>query len=344
MTAAGQPSFLVFDEPYDSVEIDAYHVDTHVTVAFKTPDEGETELLLQRLWLIAAVETRASAVLSYDIVYRSEVTADDVLRVIRKAATEKWQPAEELLPAFRYGAGAGLPSGIIDAAFGAQWSVTLLDGALAHLAIAVRERARKMLGFALNWGPVGHFERRPNVERTFGQIARDLFHRLPSTTGSAPSNGRAEKAEEKAIRHKIRAEHIELLADIYFAQHNATPSEGQFNRSPLEVLAYFLEGPTPMSTPRKLPLPAFESAKTLACREFAIVRGGRSTGRRPYVQIDRVHYTSPLLADAGHLVGTKLIVDIDEEDMRQVKVYLSSGQEAHRDSPEAPKLVCTCRR
>jgi putative transposase len=323
----GGRAFLVFDEPYDVVEIDAYHIDSHVTVAFATPDGGETDLLLERLWLIAAVEARSSAVLAYDIVYRSEVAADDVLRVIRRAATEKWKPQENLLPGFRYGERAGLPSGMIEAAYGAQWSVTMLDGALAHLSTAIRERARKTLGFALNWGAVGHFERRPNVEHTFGQIAKDVFHRLPSTTGSNPFNGRADNAEEKAIRHKIRAEHIELLTDIYFAQHNATPSEGQYNRSPLEVLAYFLEGPNPVTTPRTLPKPTFDAAQTLACRESAVVRGGRKTGRRPYIQIDRVRYTSPVLADAGHLVGSRLIVDIDEEDMRQVRVFLSNGAE-----------------
>jgi putative transposase len=323
----GSTSFMVYEEPYDVVEIDAYHIDCHSTVVFETPKGDETDLLIQRLWLIVAVDRRTTAVLAYTIVYRSEVSADDVLRVIRKAATEKWVPIENNKPGYRYGLGAGLPSGVIEACHGAVWSVTMLDGALAHLALAVRERARKTLGFVLNWGPVGHFERRPNVERTFKRIAQDVFHLLPSTTGSNPSNGRAENAEQKAIHLQIRAEDIEPIVDVYFAQHNATPTEGQFNRSPLEVLAYYLEGPTAMSAPRKLPKSVFESTKTLACRETATVRGNLKNGRRPYIQIDRVHYTSTLLTDSGQLIGQKLVVDIDEEDMRQVKVYLSNGEE-----------------
>jgi hypothetical protein len=323
----GINAFLVCEEPYDIVEIDAYHIDCHTTVAFETPEGTETDVLIERLWLIAAVERHATAVLAYTVVYRSEVTADDVLRVIRKAATGKWEPMEITVSGLQYGNGAGLPSGLIEECFGAQWSITMLDGALAHLALAVRERARKTLGFSINWGPVGHFERRPNVEHTFSEIAKNVFHRLPSTTGSNPFNGRAPNAEDKAIRYKIRAEDVEPLTDIYFAQHNATPSEGQYNLSPLEVLAYYLEGKNAVSSPRKLPKVAFEAAKTLACREIVTVRGGRKTGRRPYIQIDRVHYTSPLLAGAGQLVGTKLLIDIDEEDMRQVRAFLENGEE-----------------
>jgi hypothetical protein len=30
----GKSAFLTFDEPYDAVEIDAYHIDAHLTVPF----------------------------------------------------------------------------------------------------------------------------------------------------------------------------------------------------------------------------------------------------------------------------------------------------------------------
>jgi putative transposase len=323
----GKNCFLTFDEPYDAVEIDAYHIDAHLTVPFATPEGKMTELLLERLWLIAVVERSSSAVLAYTVVYRSEVAADDVVRVIRKAATEKWQPMELTVPGFQYARGAGLPSGVIEAANGAQWSVTFLDGALAHLARAIHERVRKTLGFVLSWGAVGHFERRPNVEYTFKRIAEDVFHRLPSTTGSNPQKGRARDAEGKALMHKIRAEHAEQLIDLYFAHHNVTPTEGQFSQSALEVLAYFFEGQDPMTTPRNLPQANTEAARTFACRELATIRGNRADGRRPYIQVERVHYTSPLLADCGHLIGKQVIVEIDEEDMRQVRVFLKNGQE-----------------
>ena len=323
----GHEPFLVYEEPYDAVEIDAYNIECHLSVAVRTPEGTETDLLLERLWLIAAIDRFSTAVLAYVVVYRSEITANDVLRVIRDAATKKWVPMALKFPGLSYPSNAGLPSGVIPEAHGAMWSATLLDGALAHLSKAVHERARKTLGFVINWGAVGHFERRPNVERTFNQIAKDLFKRLPSTTGSHPYSGRAPNAEEKAVRHKIRADDIEQLLDVAIAQHNATPSEGISYLSPLEVLRYFLNDAAQNFLVRRLPAGEFEIAKTFACKQEVVVRGGRSTGRRPYVQIDRVHYTSPVLANAGHLVGQALIVEIEEEDMRLVRAYLKNGAE-----------------
>jgi hypothetical protein len=323
----GHEAFLTYDEPYAAVEIDAYEIESHLTVAFKTPEGTETEVLLERLWLIAAVDRFSSAILAYDVVYRSEVNADDVLRVIRQAATGRWTQREFTIPGLKYPPEAGLPNGVIPAAHGAIWTSMLFDGALAHLSKTIHERARTALGCSINWGPVGHFERRPNVERTFNQIAKDLFKRLPSTTGSGPKNGRADDAEKKAIRHRIRADEVEQLLDVTIAQHNATPSEGVSFLSPLDVLRYFLEGPDQQFLARRLPAQSFNHARTFASREVATVRGGPRTGRRPYVQIDRVHYTSPVLANAGHLVGQPLTVEIDDEDLRQVTAYLPNGAE-----------------
>lgn len=333
----GHPKFLLYEEePYDAVEIGAHRIDAHLTVAIRTPEGDETDVLLQRLWLIAAVDRRTSAVLAHTIVYRSEVTSDDVLRVIRKAATQKWAPIPDLPSWCRYKEGAGLPSGLMEEAHGAVWSMTYLDSALAHLSNAVRERARRILGYIVHWGPTAHFEHRPNIERTFCAISADIFHLLPSTTGSSPTKGRARNAEKNAIELRVRASDCEILTDVYFANHNVMPSEGKYNRSPLEVISYYLAGSPPRCLPRKLPQSNFDSAKTVACRVLLTVRGSREDGRRPYVQIDRVKYTSPVLADCPALIGRKLIVDIDEEDMRCVKAYLENGDELGFLTPNGP--------
>ncbi len=325
--STGYSPFLQFVDPYDAVEIDAYFQDCFLSVPFLTPEGGETDLLLERIWLIAAVDRVSKAILAYKVVYRSEVTADDVLDVIKTAAVGKWSPLNLTDQALRYPPQSGLPSGCIPNAFGAVWSVTFLDGALAHLANAIHQRARCTIGFVINWGPVGHFERRPNVERAFGEVARTFFQRLPSTTGVSPDNGRAATPEINATRFRIRASEIEEYLDVLIAQKNATPTAALSYRSPLEYLRYFLEGPEPLSWPRHLPDAARDLVKLLVCRRTAVVRGNPKTGKRPYIQIDRVRYTSPVLADSAQLIGRKLVVHIDEDDMRQVKVFLDNGAE-----------------
>lgn len=321
----GEERLLSFTEPYDCVEIDAYKIEAHMTVQMETPEGAYVDILLERIWLIAAVERLSTALLAYAVVYRSEVTADDVVRVIRDAATGRWSPMELTLP-LTYPPQGGLPSGVIEAAYGAQWSVTMLDGALAHLALAVHEKARKALGFAINWGPVGHFERRPNVEGFFKRVAEQLFKRLPSTTGSNPQNGRAQDAEKKAVQYRIRASDVEQVLDVTAALMNITPG-GAFNMAPLDTLRCLLEDARQPTLIRKLPEYMREHAKTLLVRETAVVRGGRDSGRRPYIQVDRVHYTNEVLKSAGRLVGQTLTIEIDEEDMRQVKAFLPSGAE-----------------
>lgn len=316
---------ITFEEPYDCVEIDSYDIEAHMTAEMETPEGTQVDILLERIWLIAAVERVSCALLAYSIVYRSEVTADDVVKVIRDAATGRWTPAQLTLPLV-YPSQGGLPSGVIESAYGAQWSVTMLDGALAHLAAAVHEKARKALGFSINWGAVGHFERRPNVEGFFSRVSSELFKRLPSTTGSNPQNGRADDAEKKAVRYRIRASDIEQVLDVTAAQMNAMPG-GTFNVSPLDVLRCFLEDGRKPALIRKLPESAQENARTLLCRETRTVRGGRKAGRRPYIQVDRVRYTNDVLKNAGHLIGQQLVVLVDEEDMRQVTAYMTSGAE-----------------
>lgn len=322
----GVEPLLAFDEPFDAVEIDAYFINAFFSVSFATPEGTETEVLLDRLWLIAAIDRAATAVLACTVVYSSEVSADDVVRVIRDAVSKKWQPMDLTISGLRYPATAGLPSGVIPECFGANWGCLLLDGALAHLAKSVRETARRTLGFALNWGPVGHFERRPNVERLFKSISDDIFRRLPSTTGANPGTGRAEKAEEKAVRYKIRARDAEELVDVYVAEFNATPTSGLSYLSPLEFIRYFIEGDEQHFLVRHLPKTA-TTGTPIPCVKECVVRGGMRAGRRPYVQIDQVRYTSYVLGQTAALIGKKITVEIDEEDMRQVKAYLPNGAE-----------------
>lgn len=321
----GERSLITFSEAYDCVEIDAYKIEAHMSVEIETPEGTYAYVLLERLWLIAAVEWLSEALLSYSIVYRSEITADDVVKVIRDAATGKWAPMTLTLP-LEYPPGGGLPSGVIDDAQGAQWTVTMLDGALAHLATSVHDKCRKAFGFAINWGAVGRFERRSHVEGFFSRVANQLFKRLPSTTGSSPQNGRADDAEKKAVEYRIVAADVEQVLDVVAAEMNHLPG-GAFNITPLETLRVFFEDKRKMFLPRRLPDCALENARTLLTKESHTVRGGRETGRRPYVQVDRARYTNDVLCNAGHLVGKKIVLVIDEDDMRQIKAYLPDGGE-----------------
>src|SRR4051812_10516977 len=115
-------------------------------------------------------------------------------------------------------------------------------------------------------------------------IADDIFKRLPSTTGSHPHNGRAEDAEGKAVRYKIRASGAEEMLDVYMAQHNATPHEGISWRTPIEFIRQFLESPEDHFLLRPLPQQARKDAYMFSLAHEVTVRGSLKNGRRPYIQ------------------------------------------------------------
>jgi len=326
-TGTGKSTFLSFDEPYDAVEIDAYRVDSFLSVAFQTPEGTETELLLERLWLVAAVDRASTAVLAYSIVYRSEVTSDDVVRTIAKAISKRWEP-KKLITGTKYPPDSGLANGVIPELLYACWTTTFLDGALAHLSEAIHSKVRKRLGIVISWGAVGHFERRPNIERTFGEISKDVFKRLPSTTGANPFNGRAPDAEKKAVRHKVRAVLAEDAVDVYFAQHNVTPASGVSYLTPIEFIRYFLNERSDQFMLRRLPKSIIEKNNIFSEFIIVTVRGSIKTGRRPYIQLDGGHYTNSILNELTNLIGKKILVEVvDEEDFRHLKAYLMNGAE-----------------
>lgn len=323
---SGERSLLYFNELLHCVELDAHHIDAHLTVVFRTPEGLETEVRLSRLWLLALIERRSTSVLAYSVVYRTEINADDILRVIRMALDPEPRLPALTIPGLQYPPHSGLPAQVYPALRGAAWDVLFLDRALAHLSLAVRERARQQVGFMLNWGPVAHFERRPNVERFFLGLEEDVFHRLPSTTGSNPHRRRAKEAERQAMKLRIRAEDAEQQIAAYILRHNITPTEGRSFLTPLEVIGQSLEASKQHFLPRTLPGAASQRPALLTVSEVHTVRGGYKSGRYPYVQIDRVHYTSPALRAASGLIGKKLFIDIDEEDMRQVSATLPNGK------------------
>jgi len=322
----GHEKFLTFEEPYDAVQLDAYSINAFFSAEFETVEGTTVHVQLDRLWLIALIEQISSAILSYSIVYRSEVGADDVLGVIRKALNPA-SPIPLTIHGLKYPENMGFPHEVFPQCKGALWSAMLLDGALVHLSNAVRERARNELGFIINWGPVGHFERRPNIERYFKKISDDVFMRYPSTTGSNPGNGRAKNAEENAVIYRLLADEAEQLIAVYTAQHNGTPNEGTSYNSPLQVLNYYINDKSNHFLLRHLPAKLGSNSIIIPLRKECIIRGGRRSGRRPYVEIDGARYTNSVLAQCSALVGQKLIVEINEEDMRFVNAYLNNGAE-----------------
>lgn len=322
----GDDRFLSFEEPFDAVQFDAYNIDAIFSVDFVTPEAYEIDLQLDRLWLITLIECVSRAILAYAVIYRSQISATDLLDVLRNAIDPP--PRVEInIHELSYPENAGLPHEVIPECKGVVWNTIFLDGALAHLAKIIQNDVRDSLGISINWGPVAHFERRSIQERFFEKVATDLFQRLPSTTGSNPKKGRAKNAEGIAVKYKIRADEIEQLLAIYVAQNNATPNEGTSYLSPLEILKFFFHDQKDHFLPRRLPKHTGQSSNPIPIIREVVVRGGKASGRRPYIVFERERYTSGVLSQAAGLVGKRLRIHIDPRDLRQVRAFLPNAAE-----------------
>ena len=322
----GYDKFLYFEEPYDMVQLDAYSIEAFFSSKFETPEGTSVDTVLERIWLIALIETVSQAILAYKIVYRSQVNADDVLDVLRQAVNMP-EKINLTIPGLIYPEGGGFPSELFNECKGALWGAIMLDGALAHLSQTIHDRARKHLGFSINWGPVGHFERRPNIERYFATISNDIFLRLPSTSGSNPFKGRAKNAESKAQIYQIRASEVEELVAVFTAQYNITPNEGNYFNSAIEVLGSYLNAEPRHFMIRKVPVKLGSSKILIPLLADCKVRGSRATGRRPYIQFKGARYTNAVLSQTAEFIGKTLKVEFDERDVSYCMAYLSNGAE-----------------
>lgn len=320
-TGTGHRPYLSAGRPFDIVELDGHLLEAIITLLVEQVDGLVKAVPLDRMWLLTMIETYSEAVLAYKLVLHSQPTAGDVREVIAGACLGGWTPRALENERYRYVPGAGFPSSVIEGCRGVTFAALSVDSHLSNIANKITLQARQDFGFHHLLGPIGRFETRNHIERLFREVARETSQ-IPSTTGSHPHKGRADKADEKAIRYQIDLKRFLDALDVALANYNVQQSEGIGMFSPLELLEqYTLQGAL---FPQVDPDRQVRLMTDLITKEVT-VRGSRREGRRPYIQLDRVRYTNEVLAANFDLIGQKLLIEIDEHDYRVVKAYLSSG-------------------
>lgn len=321
----GRQSAQMSYAPYDVVGIDPHKLDCIGTVRIVGP-KGPQRVAIERLWIVPAVDDHSRAILGYSVGIRTECSAATIELCIISAMSA-WRPRELKVPKMVYAPGAGLPSGRFPELIGRAWAAMMVDNAAVHYSRAIAERARRRLGCAVNYGPVGHWEHRSALERVMRTLEAYGFQRLPSTMGSSPTDPAKDDPVRKAVTLGIDWEVLLDLIDVVIANYNVTPNEALGNRSPLSLLHDYVDAGALDFLPRRLPPPSATIAELGVTILTKTVRGDLKQGRRPYIEIDRVRYTSPLLSSCFGLVGKQMRVHLRESNMCSVTVYHESGEE-----------------
>lgn len=306
-----------------AVEIDSLALDVIFVLVLKHENGLETIHVMKKLHLLLAVESLSGCALWYYVVHGDDATAEDVVALIRQMLSAKLPQPEFVIGDLELYSGAGFPAEAMPEMAQAQPTVLRLDNALAHLSNKISMEVRKQTGCIIDYGVPGRPERRPNVERTFKNFVQDLLQRFPNTTGAGPDKGRVADPEEAACKFRITPDLLDEMAYKYFANFNAMPSEGLYGLSPLEAVGQLLR--TDTYIPR---LPPFDLRKSLGMVTVKIartVKGGAKEKHRPYVTIERARYTSRTLLEDPALVGKKLIIHVNEADIRFVEAFLENG-------------------
>lgn len=309
---ADRPRLRVFQR----VECDAHKLDSRMVVAIPSPHGGYETRKIRRLWVIVIIEVESRAVLGYHLSLHPECSAEDVLRTVKRALT-RWAPRELLWSGNAYVEGAGLPSAHHERYLGACWDEFSVDGAMANICDRVERQLREVVGSTIlkPQDPTSYTSRRskddrPFIESFFGQLARGGFHRLSTTTGSKPGDKRGANPEETAAETQFQLEYAEELLDTLIANYNARPHSGLGWRSPLAQLDFL----TSREPERLRQADAGEVQRMVSVRKLCTLKGGVSTGRRPYFQFANARYSAEWLALRTDLLGKLLWLQLEDED------------------------------
>jgi hypothetical protein len=322
---SGKEALIRNIEVYDAWEIDSHKIDADFTIGVPNADGLLTYINLKRLNLLALVDRASTAVIWFLVVYSSEVSASDVVRLISESLRAQLPVPESNLLGMHIKGDAGFPSERVPELRHALPTVLMPDNALSNLAASVSQELRQKLGFFLNYGPPGHFECRPNVEHTFKNIAESIFQRLPNTTGASPFSGKAANGAAIARTYKMEANIVEELAYHHFAQHNALESEGIGFLTPLEFIRQKMSAHNQHVIPRRLLESQVSAVAHYRTTVKVKVKCYLNKGIRPFINLDRVRYSNDILRKSPWLANTEINIELDEQDMRAVRAYFPDG-------------------
>lgn len=309
----------------DVVEFDGHRLDVRLKVVVRDPLGFEQEFEIERIWLLVIVDVWSRAVLGYHVSLNREYSRYDVIRTIENALAPH-RSRQFTLPGVGYGAAGGFPSGKLTESGYATWQWFKLDNAKANLAGDVQYALADFIGCLIDAGPAHSPDDRPYIERFFGTVASSLSSRLPGYTGTNARDIRRALADPKGnLRLYVSLNELEDLLEASLAQYNATAHNGLNGRTPLEAVEHSVRGRGAMLN--WLPAAKRRTLCLMHTPHTSTVRGYLDQGQRPHVNFHGVRYTNTLLASTALLLGKKLRLYYNSQDLRTVRAFADDGAE-----------------
>jgi putative transposase len=322
-TGIGEKNSQNIPVPFRNVEFDGHDIDLSLALTYTNLEGVKITANLDRISLLAILDTATEVILGRYLCLSTNYSANDVLYCIQSAIVPK-QLKELTIPGLHYPKEIGFASLAIPEIEWALWDEFSLDNAKANLAKIVINQLTRIVGCGVNTGPVATPERRPKIERFFRTMEENYYHRLVSTTGSNPSDPKRKDPEEKAIRYNVTLELLEEITDVFIADYNTTPHQSVCGYSPIEYMKKLIELG---NLPRIMPVHKRNEVAFLTCHATRTVRGNLKEGKRPYINYEGLIYRSDTLSNCPKLIGEKLDLLVNIDDLRSIRAFLADGSE-----------------
>ncbi|MDF2609191.1 MAG: transposase [Lachnospiraceae bacterium] len=324
-TGKGHKNSTIPMAPYSLVQLDGHKIDMLYTVPVLNSDGSISNLPATRLWLIAVIDVATRTILGYSLSSEENYNQTDVLAAIKDSIQPR-KRIEFTIHGFHYPADGGFPCFAIEETNWAILDAIMLDNAKAHLAHDVVCKITEKLMCAINFGSVATPETRGIVERFFGTLEENGYHRVPSTTGSNTRDVRRENAEKDAINYNITYNDLVELTEYLIATYNNSSHSALSGRTPIQVMNDRIKnaGMIPCIADNKMK-EAVGGLTNLVVERT--VRGAFSSGKRPYISYEGVEYRNEAVSISTHLVGTKLLLEVNPDDISSLLAYTEDGIE-----------------
>lgn len=303
--------------PYQILELDFHKLDTAATVDIETPYKGTISATVPRWWVGFVVETFSKAIISSSDSFEKQTTESCVLDLIDAAVCPP-EALERLRSYSECRDGCWLPNQLMHHLAFHGWDILKLDRAWAHRGENVVSSLIATVGCVVCFSQPRAWWMRATVERSFLELTARCIQRLPTTTGSGPSDTRKNDPDKQALSLKFSRNEICDLVVKDVRRENESPKEGVFWESPLDCLrrcqsmdTYF---PRPLPEGRRLDRP------TQWVRIRVKVEANPSKGVAPCLRVRRTRYRGAELASAWSLIGQSVQLEVFRRDIRIARV------------------------
>ncbi len=310
---------------FEAVEFDGHKIDVRLAIRVLDPFGFELVYEIGRIWILVIIDVSTRAALGYVLALGVEYTKDDTVQAIQAALTPH-RRRELKIPGLSYRPEGGFPSEVVPDLAYACWEWFRCDNAKAHISEHTLACLTEVVGAWPDLGPTGEPNERSYVERFFGLLAQHMAHRLPGTTGSNPQDiCRLLGDPGGNTRLLVSLDEIEDIVDVMMSDYNGESHHGLGGRTPMEAVRYLL---AKQSAPVRTLAYARRNAVILLQESCVVpVKGSAAKGVRPHINFHGARYSSDVLSGNVALIGKKLRIYFDSQDLRRVRAYFENGDE-----------------